>query len=111
MAEGPGEIAGAFFEPVVEVLNLDPLAFADFDRVEHKGAFGAAGVDPDEFVAGLLAGRLFENAFQTFGFIEADLLAEFAAGGGIVILAAIDVPGAGADPLAGRGVFGHRTAL
>lgn len=93
------------------MFDLDPLAFADFDRVEDEGAFGAAGVDPDEFVAGLLAGRLLEDALQILCFVEADLLAEFAPGRAVVVLAAVNMAGAGADPLAGGGVFCHGTAL
>lgn len=62
MAERPGEIAGAFFQPVVEMFDIDPLSLTDFNGVEVEGTFGLAGIDPDELVAGLFAGGLFKGA-------------------------------------------------
>lgn len=44
-------------------------------------------------------------------FVETDLLAELAAGALVVILAAVDMAGAGADPAAGCGIFCHGAAL
>lgn len=93
------------------MLNINPLAIDDFDGIEGEGALRVAGVNPDEFVAGLLAGSFFEDAHEVAGIMKADLFNQFAAGGHIVIFAGIDVAGAGAHPLAWRGVFSHRAAL
>ena len=88
-----------------------PPARLNLFGVESEGPFGFSAIDPDEFLAGFLAGLESENAGGSNGKGDAEFLLDFTEGAGVVVLAAIEMARGRGIPGAGEGVLGLGTLL
>jgi hypothetical protein len=112
-AEGARKLLRGLPDFVGERGGADPAAFGDFGGVEGEGTGeGPKEKDLDEFVAGLGRGAELEDGAEGQArVVPAEFLGEFAAGGGGVVLARVEMAAAGGVPAIGEGVLGRAALL
>ena len=101
------------FDHTVEFVGDDPAAFADFLRMKFERAGeGTEHKNLDEFMAGFGAGGKFQQRPERQrSIMPAKFLAQFAPGGGDVILPRIEMAAAGGIPASGKRVLAHASPL